>query len=69
MQWVLLRFERPSVGGAWDCVTHSFLIARKMLASVVDQTAQSMLNIEAKPFVPRSARQAGRQGGEGGREG
>lgn len=57
------------MGGAWDHVTHSFLIARKMLASVVDQTAQSMLNIEAKPFVPRSARQAGGQAGRGRREG
>ena len=33
--------------------THSFVVGRKVVASVFDEAAQGMLNVEAKPFVPR----------------
>ena len=52
-QWILLRFEGPGVGRPFDMTTHSFVVGRKVVASVFDEAAQGMLNVEAKPFVPR----------------
>lgn len=52
-QWVLLHFDFPAVGHAWDRMMHSFVVGRRVLACLTDETAQSLLNVEAKPFVPK----------------
>ncbi|GAB5032169.1 rna helicase [Nannochloropsis oceanica] len=56
-KWVLLRVEGPGVGPAHDLLYHSFVVARKVVATVVDASAQSLLNVEARPFVPRALKQ------------
>ena len=56
-KWVLLRVEGPGVGPAHDLHYHSFVVARKVVATVVDVSAQSLLNVEARPFVPQALKQ------------
>ena len=56
-KWVLLRVEGPGVGPAHDLHYHSFVVARKVVATVVDASAHSLLNVEARPFVPQALKQ------------
>lgn len=52
-KWIIFRLEGPGVGPAHDMQIHNFVVARKVLASVVDETARNLLNVEARPFVPK----------------
>lgn len=56
-KWLLLRLEGPGVGTPADMHVHHFVLARRVLASVVDANAASLLNVEAKPFVPTELKQ------------
>lgn len=56
-RWLLFRLEGPSVGPAHDQQTHSFVIGRKVLATVVDSSVDSLLNVEARPFVPKALKE------------
>ena len=56
-KWLLLRLEGPGVGSPADMQIRHFVVARRLLATVVEPTAASLLNVEAKPFVPLVLRQ------------
>lgn len=57
-KWLLLRLEGPGVGTPADMHVHHFVLARRLLATVVDPSVVSLLSVEAKPFVPQSLREA-----------
>lgn len=55
-KWVLFRIETPGMGPAHDFQYHSFVLGRKVVASVADRAAQALLNVEARAFVPQGLR-------------
>lgn len=56
-KWLLLRMEGPGVGTPADMHVHHFVLARRLLATVVDPYVASLLSVEARPFVPQSLRE------------
>lgn len=56
-KWLLLRLEGPGVGTPADMQVNHFVLARRLLATVVDPSVASLLSVEAKPFVPQSLRE------------
>jgi hypothetical protein len=56
-KWLLLRLEGPGVGSPADLVVQHFVVARRLLATVVEPSAASLLSAEAKPFVPQALRE------------